>query len=99
MAKRQWPVGVIQICWMAPGPSISARTRTSPGLMRIEGEIFQPWPRSRAGDWPVLRGHAGLAFSPVKFSGLMERLTVFDSNDNLPRPMFNPSKPFIVPPS
>ena len=43
--------------------------------MKIEGEIFQPWPRSarhaRAGAFG--RHAAGLPFSPVKFSGLIER--------------------------
>ena len=41
MLYRQLPVGVIQICWMAPCPWMSAITNVSPGAIRTDGEIFQ----------------------------------------------------------
>jgi hypothetical protein len=36
------PVGVSQICWMAPAPSMSASVNVSPGSIFTEGETFQP---------------------------------------------------------
>jgi len=33
---------------MAPGPEIFARVKVLPGSMRMDGEIFQPMPSSRA---------------------------------------------------
>ena len=43
MVKRQLPVGVIHICWIAPGPSMSAIVNVSPGLMMINGFTFHPF--------------------------------------------------------
>ena len=51
--KRQWPVGVIQMCWIAPGPAISASVNICFGAIFTDGETFQPWPRSRAALAPV----------------------------------------------
>src|SRR5690554_4350077 len=88
MENRQFPVGVIQICWMAPGPSISAMVNVSPGLIVTNGFTFHPCPRSRAGTeaFAVLRGALGsgvaippFPFSPVKFSGLIERVSASES--------------------
>src|SRR5215213_2391289 len=74
MLKRLWPVGVIQMCWIAPGPVISQRVNVWPGSMRTDGETFQPWPRSWAAPSPVpCVAMPALPFSPVKFSGEMER--------------------------
>ena len=87
MKWRQGPVGVIQMCWIAPGPSISARVKVSPGLMLTEGEIFQPWPRSRATLAPVPSvAMPPLPFSPVKFSGLIERVFALESRESPPMP-------------
>src|SRR5579859_6447322 len=86
MLCRQLPVGVIQICWIAPAPLISANRRVSPGEMRIDGEIFQPLPKSRAAFAPVPSvAMPPLPFSPVKFSGLIERDLALDSRARLPR--------------
>jgi len=66
--------GVIQVCWIAPGPAISASVKVDRALMRTEGETFQPWPSSRAAFLPVPSvAMAALPFSPVKFSGLIDR--------------------------
>src|SRR6516225_2432764 len=53
---------------------------------RTNGDTFQPWPRSRAAplagpsvDMPAL------PFSPVKFSGPMERVLAFETRLKLPR--------------
>ncbi len=94
MVKRQLPVGVSQTCWMAPCPETSAIVKTLFALMRTEGDTFQPRPSSRAAFWPV----PSLAipprpFSPVRFSGLIERVRAFDSRDSEPMPMPRPSKP------
>ena len=80
MECRQLPVGVIQICWMQPGPLISPRVKVVLALMRTEGEIFQPWPRSRAAFLPVPSvAMPALPFSPVKFSGLIDRDWAFET--------------------
>ena len=74
MLKRQLPVGVIQICWMVPGPLMSAISKVLCAATRTDGETFQPWPRSRAQPSPVpVVAIPPLPFSPVKFSGLTER--------------------------
>src|SRR5215831_18238517 len=86
MLLRQRPVGVIQICWIAPEPSISARTRRSPAAIRIDGEIFQVRPKSRAALAPVPSVAMPPApFSPLKFSGLIERVCADDSRERVPR--------------
>ena len=69
-----------QICWIAPGPAMSASSRSSPGAISIEGETFQPWPRPRAQEAPVPSvAMPPLPFSPVKFSGEIERVLASDS--------------------
>src|SRR3954465_6566279 len=71
---------------MAPGPSISARVNVDFAGTTTYGETFQPGPRSCAAfnagpfvDMPAL------PFSPVKFSGLMERVFAFERRLRLPR--------------
>src|SRR5258708_10895112 len=92
MLKRQVPVGVIHICWMAPGPPMSARTRVSPAAIVIDGDILHPRPSSRAGAAPVPSVAAPpRPFSPVKFSGLIERVLAFDKRD---RVAMSTPKPF-----
>src|SRR5882672_9837552 len=91
MLNRQWPVGVIQICWIAPGPSMLAITRSSPGSMGVHGETFHPWPRSRAQDF----GSVGIAippapFLPSTFSELIDRVFAEESRDKFPRFIPNP---------
>ena len=82
-----------QICWTAPGPVISARVKVDLAGTRTKGETFQPWPRSRAAplaapsvDMPAL------PFSPLKFSGPMERVLAFDIRLRLPRFRSRPLK-------
>ena len=83
---------------MAPEPSMSATVNVSPGAMRTEGEIFQPWPRSRAQLAPVPSvAVPALPFSPVKFSALMERVFALDSSDRLPRFMPSPLNAMLPP--
>ena len=75
MEKRQLPVGVIQMCWMAPGPLMSARVKVLLALMCTDGETFQPCPSSRAALLPVPSvAIPPLPFSPLKFSGLIDRV-------------------------
>ncbi len=40
--NRQLPVGVIQMCWMAPWPSISMSLNVCFGAMLTNGLTFQP---------------------------------------------------------
>jgi len=57
----------------------------------MQGEIFQPRPRSRAHSAPRPSvAMPALPFSPVKFSGLMERVTAFERRERLPRLQPNP---------
>ena len=85
--------GVIQICWIAPGPSISATVNVLLALIRTEGETFQLRPRSRAAFCPVPSvAMPPFPFSPVKFSGLIERDRASDSRERLPRFMSRPLK-------
>src|SRR6266853_1458550 len=86
MVRRQLPVGVIQICWIQPGRLISPIVNVEPALMTTEGETFQPWPKSRAAPLPVpSRAMPALPFSPVKFSGLIERVLALDVRYKLAR--------------
>src|SRR5579862_4486561 len=78
--------GVSQICWMDPGPVISAIVKVDFAGTRTNGDTFQPWPRSRAApragpsvDMPAL------PFSPVKFSGPIERVLALETRLRLPR--------------
>ena len=65
--------------------------------MRIEGDIFQPWPRPRAGLAPVPSvAMPPLPFSPVKFSGLIERVLAEDSRDRLPRFIPRPENSTVI---
>jgi hypothetical protein len=67
---------VIQMCCTVPGPSISARQAVVPAGTSIEGETFQPRPRSRAASAPVPSVAPPPApGAPVGFSGLIERVT------------------------
>src|SRR5258708_38211471 len=78
--------GVSQSCWIAPGPVISAMVKVDLAGTRTKGDNFQPWPRSRAAP---LAGPsvdmAALPFSPVKFSGPIERVLAFEIRLRLPR--------------
>ena len=78
---------------MAPCPVTSAIVKVVFALMRTDGETFQPWPRSRAALAPVpSTAMPALPFSPVKLSGLIERVFAGDRRDRLPRPSPRPSK-------
>jgi hypothetical protein len=97
MLYRQCPVGVIQICWIAPGPAIFATSNTCPGSIRTNGETFHPGPRSRAllaagpsVDMPPF------PFSPVKFSAEIERVFARDKRERLPRFRPKPLKSAMV---
>src|SRR5271154_4011316 len=91
MLERHGPVGVIQICAIAPAPPISASTFTSPGSITTYGATFHPRPSFRAG---LLAGSgsaiAPLPFSPVGFSGLIERLSAAERIARLPMCMPSP---------
>src|SRR5260370_37308016 len=85
--------GVSHICWIAPGPVISAMVKVDLAGTCTKGDTFQPWPRSRAAplagpsvDMPAL------PFSPVKFSGPMERVLAFERRLKLPRFKSRPLK-------
>src|SRR5205814_9986866 len=71
---------------MAPGPVISANVKVDLAGTRTKGETFQPWPKSRAA---LLAGPSvdmpALPFSPVKFSGPIERVFALESRLRLPR--------------
>jgi len=76
---------------MAPGPSISASVKVSLASICTDGEIFHPWPSSRAACAPVPSvAMPPLPFSPVKFSGLIERVLAFDSRESVPIPRPRP---------
>ena len=79
-SRQRTLAGVSQICWMAPGPSISASVQVSPASMRIEGEIFQRGPRPRAWTAPVPSvAWPPPPLAPEKFSGEMERVLADES--------------------
>ncbi len=91
MEKRQWSVGVIQMCCSAPGPVISASVNVCPASMRTDGETFHPLPRSRDALAPVpLTACPPPPFAPVKFSGLIDRDLARDSRLKSERPETSP---------
>src|SRR5215467_3985197 len=97
MSLRQL-VGMVvsQRCWSAPGPSMSAKVAALCGAITMEGEIFQPCPRSRAALAPVPSvAIPALPFSPVKFSALIERVLACDSREMLCSPIPRPLKDVI----
>jgi len=64
---------------MQPGPWMLASVKVVPALITTDGEIFQPWPNFLAACCPVpWVAIPPLPFSPVKFSGLMERDRAFE---------------------
>src|SRR5579862_624296 len=93
MEKRQFPVGVIQICCIAPEPLISAMVKVSPGFITMNGLTFQPCPSSRAASFALPFSKVAippLPGSPVKFSGPIDRVFASDRRDRLPRFMSRP---------
>src|SRR3954464_11625985 len=85
---------VHQICWMGPGPSISARVTLLLPAILMQGDTFQPLPNSRAASAPSPSiAMAPLPFSPVIFSALIERLSALETRERFPR--FRP-KPLYV---
>src|ERR1700748_1744810 len=76
---------------MAPGPVISAMVNVVFDFMTTLGLTFQPWPSSLAASLPVtVIAIPPLPFSPVKFSGLMERLFASDTWYQLLTLLFKP---------
>ena len=74
------------MCWMAPGPVMSATVKVSPAGMRTKGFTFQPLPRSRAAALALPSSSSHMApapLAPLRFSGLMDRETAFDSRNRL----------------
>src|ERR1017187_5083119 len=71
---------------MQPGPLISPRVNVLPASIRTEGDTFQPLPSSRDAPLPVPSvAIPALPFSPVKFSGLIDRDCAFETRQRLPR--------------
>src|ERR1700761_873723 len=77
---------------------MSPSTSVSPGATRFDGEISPPRPSPRAWIAPVpSSAMPPLPFSPVGFSGLIERDFAEDSRDRLPRCNPRPEKPSVMP--
>ena len=78
---------------MAPDPLISAMVNVSLGLIRMYGFTFQPRPKSRddaralawLGRRSVVSAMPPHPFSPVKFSGEIERVCALERRYRLPR--------------
>ena len=70
---------------------MSASTNVSCGAIDTDGETFQPCPSSRPGPAPVPSvAMPPRPFSPVKFSGLIERVSASASRQTLPSPTPRP---------
>ena len=76
-----------------PGPRCRPASKVSPGRDADAGRdlpaLAEVAGRALAGPSVAM---PALPFSPVKFSGLIERVCAFDSRDRLPRPMPSPLK-------
>src|SRR5512139_1414601 len=71
---------------MQPGPLIDPSVKVVPALIRTDGDTFHVWPRSRAAFLPVPSvAMPALPFSPVKFSGLIDRDRALERRCRLPR--------------
>src|SRR3954453_24065754 len=67
---------------------MSQRVNVCPASMRTLGEIFHPWPSSRAQFFPVPSvAIPPRPFSPVKFSGLIEGDLALLSRESESRPV------------
>src|SRR6266699_3371759 len=76
---------------------MSARVAVLCGAITMEGEIFQPCPRSRAAFAPVPSDAIPpRPFSPVKFSALMERVFALERRDKLLKPRPRPLKLWML---
>jgi len=74
---------------------MSASTNMAPGAIDTDGEIFQPRPSSRPGPAPVPSvAMPPRPFSPVKFSGLIERVSASARRHTLASPT---PRPFHAP--
>src|SRR5689334_1189224 len=94
---RHPPVGVSQMCWIAPDALMSHIVKVSPGPIFTDGETFHPWPRSDDGHEPVPSvAMPPLPFSPVKFSGLIERVSAFASRQRFAIPTPRPFHSLIL---
>ena len=79
------------MCWIAPGPAISASVKTCFGAIFTEGETFQPCPRSRAALAPVpVVARPPCPLAPVKFSGLIDRDFARERRKRSPTPLVSP---------
>src|SRR5262245_61343263 len=88
---------VIQICWTAPGPWISATVNVCPGSIRTDGDTFQPRPRCVAATAPVPSAAIPPApFAPVKFSALIERDFARERRARLPMPRPRPLNGCVI---
>lgn len=77
---------VSHMCWIAPEPAISASRAVAPGAILIDGDTFQPGPRSRAAYSPVpLVAIPPRPGWPVGFSALIERVCAPESCASVPR--------------
>src|SRR5689334_22139812 len=78
---------------MAPGPAISPSVKVCLAAILTDGEIFQPWPSSRAALAPVpWVALPPSPLAPVKFSGLIERVFALERRDRSPTPVVMPLK-------
>src|SRR3984957_9655865 len=83
ISHLQFPVGVIQICWIEPGPSISAIINVLFAFISTEGLIFQPCPNSRAAPDPVpVSAFPPAPLAPLKFRS-EEHTSELQSRENL----------------
>ena len=93
---RQLPVGVSQMCWIAPEPSMSASTNVSCGAIDDRRRDLPSRPSSRPGPAPVPSvAIPPRPFSPVKFSGLIERVSASARRHTFAEPDAQ-SVPFLV---
>src|SRR4249920_2599052 len=71
---------------MDPEPFISAMVNVVCALISTDGLTFHPFPRSREADAPVpFSAIPPFPFSPLKFSGLIDRLFASDNRNILER--------------
>jgi hypothetical protein len=79
-------------------PLISAIKKVWPALILTDGDTFQPCPSSRAALAPVPSvAIPALPFSPVKLSGLIDRVFASDKRGRLPMLIFKPLNPDLWP--
>src|SRR5205085_12168867 len=94
VVNRQCTVGVIQSCWMAPGPVMLAISVGCAGGMSMQGRHCRPRPSSA--DGPPGSAIPPFPFSPVGFSAQIDLVFAEESRERFPKCIPSPLNELMI---